>query len=170
MDTHRTTRTEHEGVTVKVLIATNEFQGTAIGDYAYTVEGELVTPLVAECSNGDACGCSRGFPGLASAVATTTAMVVDRPGVTEADLRDAVHDYLDRGGWIELFEEAAQVADDRDGVETFLGDFHDVDEMIAAIVDEHVEAIIEICDAVPVGAVVQRCGDLVSIRSLRQAA
>ena len=48
-----------------------------------------------------------GFPGLASGFATTTAMVVDRPGVTEDDLRDAVFDWMDRGGWIDLFEQAA---------------------------------------------------------------
>ena len=58
-----------------VLIATNELQGTAPDDYAWTVEGELVTPVATECASADRCGCARGFPGLESARATTTAMV-----------------------------------------------------------------------------------------------
>ena len=33
-----------------VLVATNELQGTAPGDYAWTVEGELVTPAATECA------------------------------------------------------------------------------------------------------------------------
>ena len=83
-----------------VLIATNELQGTAADDYHFTVEGELVTPLAAECASGDRCGCARGFPGLASGFATTTAIFPELPGVTEDDLRDAVFDWLDRSGWI----------------------------------------------------------------------
>ena len=70
-----------------VLIATNELQGTSPDDYSFTVEGELVTPLAAECASGEQCGCDRGFPGLASGFATTTAMVAERPGVTKDDLR-----------------------------------------------------------------------------------
>ena len=73
-----------------VLIATGELQGTQPDDYSFTVEGELVTPVAAECASGERCGCDRGFPGLASGFATTTAMVAERPGVTEDDLRDAV--------------------------------------------------------------------------------
>jgi len=158
---------------VKVLIATNELQGAVAGDFAHTVEGELVTPLVAACHDLE-CGCRRGFPGLASTRATTTATVVDRPGVTHADLCDAVRDYLERTGWIDLL---ARAADDRfDDDETFLGDVDDVrdagdvEAMIAAIVAEHVEAIGEICDAVPLGTVIERHGDTVSIRALRHAA
>ena len=71
--------------------------GATPGDYSFTVEGELVTPLAAECASGERYG-STETPGLASGFATTTAMVVDRPGVTEDDLRDAVFDWLDRAG------------------------------------------------------------------------
>ena len=39
-----------------VLIATNELQGTNPDDYSFTVEGELVTPLAAECASGEQCG------------------------------------------------------------------------------------------------------------------
>ncbi len=145
-----------------VLIATNELQGSDPDDYSFTVEGELVTPLAAECASGERCGCTRGFPGLASGFATTTAVVVDRPGVTEDDLRDAVFDWMDRGGWIELFETAARErADANDGVADPLDD---VDDLIESVIDEHVDCIHEICRTYPEGTVVTRRGTLVATR------
>ncbi len=151
-----------------VLIATNELQGTTPDDYSFTVEGELVTPLAAECTSGERCGCNRGFPGLASSFATTTAMVVDRPGVTEDDLRDAVFDWLDRSGWIDLFEETAR--ERSDASDDLFDPGGDVDDLIEAIIDEHVDCIREICAAYPVGTVVVRRGTRVMIRSYPTAA
>ena len=151
-----------------VLIATNERQGTTADDYSFTVEGELVTPLAAECASGERCGCNRGFPGLASGFATTTALVAERPGVTEADLRDAVFDWLDRSGWIELFEATAGERAEAGDEATAPDD--DVDDLIEAIIDEHVDCINEICSAYPVGTVVVRRGQLVSPRSYPTAA
>ena len=150
-----------------VLIATNELQGTTADDYSFTVEGELVTPLAAECASGERCGCNRGFPGLASGFATTTAMIAERPGVTDADLRDAVFDWLDRTGWIDLFENTARErAESGDGPT----EPDDIDDLIEAIIDEHVDCIHEICSAYPVGTVVVRHGQLVSARSYPTAA
>lgn len=153
-----------------VLIATNELQGATPGDYSFTVEGELVTPLAAECASGERCGCNRGFPGLASGFATTTAMVVDRPGVTEDDLRDAVFDWLDRCGWIDLFEDTAveRAASSIDDDEFDLDG--DVDDLIESIIDEHVGCIHEICSTYPIGTVVVRLGDLVMTRAYPSAA
>jgi hypothetical protein len=149
-----------------VLIATNEQQGTAPGDYSFTVEGELVTPIATECASGERCGCNRGFPGLASGFATTTAMVVDRPGVTEMDLRDAVFDWLDRGGWIELLEAAAAERAVHGSGNGFHDDeSDDVDDTIESIIDEHVETIREVCSAYPEGSVLVRRGPLVMTRS-----
>ncbi len=150
-----------------VLIATNELQGTRPGDYSFTVEGELVTPLAAECASGERCGCNRGFPGLASGFATTTAMVAERPGVTEQDLRDAVFDWLDRTGWIELFE---QTAHDRASNDPGVDIDGDVDDLIESIIDEHLDCIHEICAAYPVGTVVIRRGLQVMTRSYPTAA
>ena len=149
-----------------VLIATHEFQGTAPGDYAHTVDGELVTAVVDECRSSDSCGCSRGFPGLASEKATTTAMIVDRPGVTEEDLHDAIYDWLDRGGWIDLIE---QESDERNGPQEcprydFASDT--IDDMI----DDHIETIIDVCASFPVGTVLGRRGQLVVSRSMPTAA
>ena len=151
-----------------VLIATNELQGTSPDDYSFTVEGELVTPLAAECASGERCGCDRGFPGLASGFATTTAMVAERPGVSEDDLRDAVFDWLDRTGWIDLFEQtarerAASLDDDLD----LDGD---VDDLIESIIDEHVDCIHQVCSAYPVGTIVVRRGTRVTSRSVPLAA
>ena len=149
-----------------VLIATNELQGTAPDDYAWTVEGELVTPVATECAEGDRCGCARGFPGLASDRATTTAMITERPGVTEDDLRDAVADWLDRGGWLDLLKSAAverSIAAGHDGC-LDMTELADIDATVEAIVDEHVEMISQVCASFPEGTVVERHGTLVMAR------
>jgi hypothetical protein len=148
---------------MRVLIATNELQGTRPDDYTWTVEGELVTPVVAECSSGDRCGCARGFPGLASERATTTAMVVERAHMTMAALRDAIEDYLDRGGWIELFVQQA------------IDHGHDLtddglDEMVESVIDEHIEAITRVCATYPEGTIIERRWHLVTARSIPFAA
>jgi hypothetical protein len=155
-----------------VLIATNELQGTHPDDYAWTVEGELVTPLVSECASGDRCGCARGFPGLASARATTTAMVVERPGITEGDLRDAVYDWLDRGGWIELLEQTAierSIAAGHHGCPA-VADLDEIDGIVEGIIDEHVEMIEAVCSNFTEGTVVERHGTVVMARSAPFAA
>jgi hypothetical protein len=153
-----------------VLVATNDLQGARPDDYSFTVEGELVTPLAAECSSGEHCGCNRGFPGLASGFATTTAMVVDREGVTEADVRDAVFDWLDRGGWIDLFETTARERCAADTGANAMEPDDDVDDLIESIIDEHVDAMHEICHTYPVGSVIVRRGNLVMVRSYPAAA
>ena len=128
---------------MRVLVATHEGQGDEQGDYAFTVDGELVTPIAAECCDGDRCGCSRGFPGLASSRATTTAVVVDRPDITYADLWHALTDSLDRGGWLAHLTPDEQ----RD------------------VVQLHADAICQVTAALPVEAVVRRRGDYVSCAS-----
>lgn len=150
---------------MKVLIATNDLQGAEPGDYSWTVEGELVTAVVEECASGDRCGCARGWPGLASARATTTAMVVDRPGITEDDLRDAIFDWLDRGGYVAVIREIAELADDDES-----DDWDDPDVTIAAIVDEHVEVIRLIAANFPAGTVVCRNGTEIFARAMPSAA
>lgn len=148
-----------------VLIATHEFQGAAPGDYSHTVDGELVTAVVTECGSSDRCGCNRGFPGLASAKATTTAMIVDRPGVTEEDLRDAIYDWLDRGGWIDLIEQGADERNDLDD-----DPFEYPDSRIEDMIDEHLEMINDVCASFQLGTVLSRRGPLISSRSMPAAA
>lgn len=143
---------------MRVLVATNQLQGNTPGDYAHTVEGELVLVEVAECDRPADCGCGRGWPGIASHRATTTAMVAEHPHLTEDDLRQAVADWLHSTGWADLFRNAARADDD------FVGEFDDVDEMLESMVDEHVELIAEVCDSFPVGAVLERNGTVVRSR------
>lgn len=67
---------------MRVLVATRRSQGDHPGDYCFTLEGELVAPLLPECSAPERCGCPRGFDGLESDRATTTAAIVDRADLT----------------------------------------------------------------------------------------
>ena len=157
---------------MRVLVATTETQGHIAGDYAHTVEGELVVAEVSECDDPRRCGCGRGFPGLGSSAATTTAMVAELPHLSEADLRQAIGDYLDRAGWRDLFERAANATDtahDR-GDPDDLDDQGTVDEIIESIIDEHIEVIAEICDAFPVGSVIERSGTQIRARVIPYAA
>jgi hypothetical protein len=121
---------------VKVLVASREGQGRVEGDYSFTVEGELVTPVVFECCSSDRCGCSRGFAGLASSRATTTAEVADRPDLTRDELCQAVEDSLWRDGWLT----------------------HLTEEERAELVDEHVRQIELVGRAFPAGTLVCRYG------------
>jgi hypothetical protein len=84
---------------VKVLVATIERQGDRVGDYAWAVDGELVYIPSLACDNSE-CGCSRGFAGMASSRATTTALVVDRHDISANDLSNALSDSLERQGWL----------------------------------------------------------------------
>jgi len=134
-----------------VLVATKEMQiahHDESGDYSYTVDGELVTPVAAECGSPERCGCDRGFPGLASNRATTTAQVVNLEHITADDLRDVIDGVLERDGWFDLIDE------------------HERHELI----DEHMECIAAVCAAFPVGTIVGRHGALVYDRSIAQAA
>jgi hypothetical protein len=132
---------------MKLLVATTETQGAVQGDYSWTVDGELVTPVRVECAD-PRCGCRRGFPGLGSSKATTTVMVADLPHVTPEDLRDAIHESLERQGWLDLVPE------------------HEWHELV----DEHVEAIERIVDAFQVGTVLCRDGDIIFARRTELAA
>ena len=94
-----------------------------------------------------ACGCGRGFPGLGSCRATTTAMVVDRPEIDRAMLADVIRDSLERQGWLGGF------------------DPDEVDELV----EDEVELIERITAAFPVGAVLGREGTDVWERARRVA-
>lgn len=89
---------------MKVLMATSRTQGAVGGDYCWTVEGELVLggPIL-ECCRADQCGCTRGFPGLASERATTTALIEDHPDLDRGLLAIAIRESLDRQGWLASF-------------------------------------------------------------------
>jgi hypothetical protein len=132
--------------TVKVLVATQHTQGSQPDDYCFTLEGELVTPLAVACSN-PSCGCRRGFPGLASSRATTTALVVDLPHIDEPALVTAITDSLERGGWFRGLSARA----------------------CRHMVDDHVQAVHTVCARYPVGTIVVRSDEHVYLRTARAA-
>lgn len=151
---------------MKLLVATHITQGNGLGDYCWAVDGELVTPLGLVCSNSQ-CGCERGFPGLASSSATTTAMVVDLAHIGRAELETAVHDSLLRGGWLtggvgsgdldDIFDD--DELDELDELDDDDGDLTD-EEFIAA----HVDAIIKAAGSFPIGSILCRSRDTVFAR------
>ncbi len=157
---------------MRILVATTELQGTTPGDYAHTVTGELVTASVTQCDCPD-CGCDRGFAGLESHRATTTAMVVEHPDITTSDLRDAIGDYLVAGGWLDLLRDAALAQqddpdDDADGYD--IDGFDDPDVTIEELIDEHLDVIAYICNRFEPGTVISRSGTLVWSREWPTAA
>lgn len=122
---------------MKLLVATNRTQGDAEGDYTYCVPRELLwITMVCDRDLRDpdgGCGCGRGFGGLTSHRATTTAEVADLD-ITEADLRLAVTTSLSDQGWLppELASEHQE------------------------IVDEAVELVRALADPLPEGTIVRR--------------
>ena len=93
-------------------------------------------------------------------------MCSDRPGVTEAELRRLVHDWLDHKGTVGLIVQAAEDGDYQ--VDGF--PITDPVTAVADLVDAHVEMIRDICDGFPIGTVVSRMGTLVSERVSRRKA
>lgn len=87
---------------MKVLVATGRTQGVRLNDYDWCVAGELVRiGEVCARDRGDpdsGCGCGRGFAGLNSHRATTTAEVADVP-LTRADYAEAVRSSLEQQGY-----------------------------------------------------------------------
>lgn len=126
---------------MKVLVATTETQGMFEGDYCSTVDGELVYIQSVSCPD-PLCGCTRGFAGLSSARATTTAMVVDRPDLKIGDLADALTDSLERGGWLRGSS----------------------DNEAAEMVGELLTMLVNITEPTEPGSVVRRNGDLAYVR------
>jgi hypothetical protein len=86
---------------MKVLVATRRTQGLRPDDYCWTIDGELVLAgALIECASPATCGCGRGFPGLVSSRATTTAIVVERPEIDMPVLSSAIRDSLGRQGYL----------------------------------------------------------------------
>jgi hypothetical protein len=146
------------------LVATTP--GPTPTDRDVALDGELVTPVVLECPDQHCATCVRAWFGLVSRGGTTTAMVVERPDLTESRLRRALHDWLDDTGAIDLVVQAAEASEyEVDGVP--------IDDPVMAVddlIDGHVAEIRAICEAFGEGAVVTRLGQLVSERVVLDAA
>jgi hypothetical protein len=124
---------------MRVIVATTKTQGQRPGDYFWAVEGELVLVPTLECCEPARCGCGRGFAGLASHRACTTAEVVERGDLTPTLLADLMEE-----DWI------------RQGVE--------VDALLRAAIEEDVAFVTSALDGLALGQVLERAGDLVTVR------
>jgi hypothetical protein len=154
-----------------VLIATDEFStgdrhDATPSDRHFAVDGELVVPVVLDCADDRCDVCNRAWFGLVSHGGTTTAMVVDRPGVSEATLRSRIHDWLDCNGTVDLVVQAVEAGEYEVAGERFDDPVAAVDELVSA----HVDEIREICANYPIGTVLSRMGQLVAPRARSEAA
>ena len=153
-----------------VLIATDELATDQLGstpsDHHHAVDGELVAPVVIECPDDHCDVCNRAWFGLVSHGGTTTAMVVDRPGVTDHVLRTRIHDWLDCNGTIDLVVQAVEAGEYEVSGQVFDDPVAAVDDLVSA----HVDEIREICANFAVGTILSRMGQLVAPRSWAAAA
>ncbi|MHA6623096.1 DUF7715 family protein [Pseudonocardia sp. DLS-67] len=87
---------------MNVLVATARTQGDRPNDYHFCIEGELVRiDEVCARDRGDpdgGCGCGRGFGGLNSHRATTTARIAEVP-LSLGDYALAIQSSLQQQGW-----------------------------------------------------------------------
>jgi hypothetical protein len=135
---------------LRVLVATSVGQGLRSNDYCHTIEGELVL-FAPECDDDrddvdGRCGCRRGMSGATTHRATTT-FRVSALEITIGEYRDAIRDSMARSGWIDLDHE-----EDED----------DVDEMM--------DELLIVAAHYPVGAVLEKRGDQVQLRTIRASA
>jgi hypothetical protein len=88
---------------LKILTATSLTQGEQAGDYHWCHDGELVKPpsLICDRDTNDpngGCGCGRGWTGLHSSKATTTAQVSSLPDFGMDDYATALSYSLEQWG------------------------------------------------------------------------
>ncbi|MHA3704850.1 DUF7715 family protein [Jatrophihabitans sp. YIM 134969] len=127
---------------MRMLTATSQGQGDHEGDYCFTVEGELVgvaPPCATDARDPDGgCGCGRGFFGMSSHRATTTATIRDLD-LTRAEFTEALAGYYDAAGYgrFTTAELAGEVSD-----------------------------LLEVAAAWPAGTVLERRLDLIRVRSV----
>jgi hypothetical protein len=132
---------------MKVLTATNQTQEWRDDDFCWTVEGELVYFPPLECGHGsidDGCGCRRSMAGLVSRRATTTIKVADR-------------EELDPNTYFALISDAHR---DQGYVTEELMRNPNVNEWLRDVTDD----LMCIADAFAAETVLERRGDLVSVR------
>lgn len=128
---------------MKLLTATSLTQGERDNDYHWCVEGELIRFDVV-CGRSarnpdDRCGCGRGFAGMSSMRATTTALVRDLP-MERLDVQIALAASLHAAGYLANPNDLAAVADEA-------------------------EELIGIAYAFDVGDVIERRLDLLRVRA-----
>src|SRR5579875_3807492 len=96
-------RPGRDAARMKLLTATSQTQGQRDNDYDWCVEGELIRFDVV-CGRSarnpdDRCGCGRGFAGMSSKRATTTAVIRDLP-MDRRDVQVALAASLHAAGYL----------------------------------------------------------------------
>ena len=142
---------------MKVLIAVNQQRRVHEHQPGQAVDGELVSPILLECTQPERCRCNRSWAGLSTVGFSALAEVADRPNLDRPELRRLVHGLLDEVGWIDDMVQAIE-ADRCAGV----GHVDDPVWVAERMIDEHLAQIDEICATFPVGTVLSRLGDLVA--------
>lgn len=126
---------------MRVIVATERTQGDKPGDYCFTVEGELVRLPWMECDS-PGCGCNRGFAGLSSHRATTTARVVNQPE-------------LKKEAYLELLLDNAVASG-----------FGPVDDELRRLVADEARQLMALAQELPLGSVLERLGDQTAVRRM----
>lgn len=125
---------------MKVMVATRRGQGIRDNDYFHGSEGELVRIDIGCATDRDnpdgRCGCGRGFAGLTSSRAMTTAIIEDRP-LSHRQFVDAVGRSCARD-W----------------------QMHRGDPAVRELADD----LLRFASAFDIGAVLERRGDLLQVR------
>ena len=124
-----------------VLTATSATQGERDTDFCFALEGELVQLPSTECSNPDRCGCGRGFAGMGSHLATTTALVSDRPDLDPDDVAELI--------WQDLIGQGVPALPE-----------------LRTAVELQTHDLARLADGLPAGTIVERNGATVSVRRL----
>lgn len=128
---------------MKVLVATRATQGTRARDFSSCISGELVwvidpCPVSLRNPNGP-CSCGRSFTGMSSDGSTTTAVVREIADFSRADYENALTSSLEAKGWCACCYSRT--------VPEFVGD------------------LIAMAEPWPIGAVVGRRLDVLSLRA-----
>lgn len=149
-----------------VLIAHDDLSLPVHEATEIAVDGELVMPVVIPCANPRCDTCPSAWYGLITHRPIETAMVVDRPGVAEVDLRRLVRQWLTCQGVVADIVEAVEHGEhSADGEPR-----RDWVVVVEELVDGHLRELDVICSNYPVGTVVSRLGSLVSECDLSDAA
>ena len=138
---------------MKVLTATGQTQGWRDNDFCWTVEGELVFFVPIECSRGtidDECGCRRSMAGVVSQRASTTVKVAERVDLDPDIYFTLIADGLQSQGYVteDLMENP------------------NVSDWVHDLTDE----LIYLAGRGPVGAVLERRGEVIVPRTFEPAA
>ena len=149
-----------------VLIASDELKLPAHDGRELAIDGELVSPVIIPCPNPRCESCPSVWYGLVSHLPTETAMIVERPGVTEADLRRRIHEWLDCQGVIDTVHQSVERGEYSVNGEPA----DDPVQAVADLVADHLREIRLICASYDVGTVVSRFGSLVGECGLTEAA